>query len=212
LTFVKDEEAMGLETECKGAKVGGFEMTYLVSKLASACGAAAIAVTMAVAPVSAQPGWGGMGGMRGMEGGGSGVMGPGMMGAGGMWGGGMCNPRAAGLAEWRADRIDSIVRPTDAQRPKLDELRKASLRAAEIIPAACPTDVPQSPVARLELMEKRMNAMLEALKVVRPAFAEFYGSLDASQQSRLNAAGPRRWGWQGQRWQQWQQQQKQEPK
>ena len=183
-------------------------MTHFVLKLASACGAAAIAVMMAVAPVSAQPGWGGMGGMRGMGPGGMGpgMMGPGMMGGGGMWGGGMCNPRAAGLAEWRADRIEFVVRPTDAQQPKLDELRKASARAAEIISAACPTDVPQSPVARLELMEKRMNAMLEALKVVRPAFAEFYSSLDANQQSRLSAAGPRRWGWQGQGWRQWQQQ------
>ncbi len=190
-------------------------MTYLVSKFASGCGAAAVAVLLAAAPVSAQPGWGGMGGMRGMGPGGMGpgLMGPGMMGGGGMWGGGMCNPRAAGLAEWRAERIDRLVRPTDAQRPKLDELRKASARAAEIISAACPTDVPQSPVARLELMEKRMNAMLEALKVVRPAFAEFYNSLDADQQSRLNTAGPRRWGWQGPRWrQQWQQQKQEQPK
>jgi len=181
-------------------------MTHVVSKFASVCGTVTIAVMLASAPVSAQPGWGGMGGMRGTGPGGMGpgLMGPGMMGGGGMW----CNPRAAGLAEWRAERIDQLVRPTDAQRPKLDELRKASARAAEIIAAACPTDIPQSPVARLELMEKRMNAMLEALKVVRPAFSEFYNSLDANQQSRLNAAGPRRWGWQGQGWrQQWQQQQ-----
>ena len=192
-------------------------MTHFALKLASACGAAAIAVTMAVAPVSAQPGYGGMGGMGGMRGMGPGgmgpgMMGPGMMGGGGMWGGGMCNPRAAGLAEWRADRIESVVRPTDAQKPKLDELRKASARAAEIISAACPTDVPSSPVARLELMEKRMNAMLEALKVVRPAFTEFYSSLDQSQQSRLSAVGPRRWGWEGQGWRQWQQPKQEQPK
>jgi hypothetical protein len=180
-------------------------MTHVVSKFASVCGTAAIAVMLASAPVSGQPGWGGMGGMRGM---GPGLMGPGMMGGGGMW----CHPRAAGLAEWRAERIDQLVRPTDAQRPKLDELRKASSRAAEIISAACPTDVPPSPVARLELMEKRMNAMLEALKVVRPAFAEFYNSLDADQQSRLNTAGPRRWGWQGRWQQQWQQQKQEQPK
>ena len=179
-------------------------MTHFVSKFASVYGAVAIAVMLTGGPAFAQPGWGGMGGMRGM---GPGLMGPGMMGGGGMWGGGMCNPQAAGLAEWRAERIDQLVRPTDAQRPKLDELRKASARAAEIIAAACPTDVPPSPVARLELMEKRMNAMLEALKVVRPAFAEFYNSLDTNQQARLNAAGPRRWGWQGQGWRQWQQQQ-----
>ena len=183
-------------------------MTHVVLKFASICCAAGIAAMLAGTPVSAQPGWGGMGGMRG---GGPGVMGPGMMGGGGMWGGGMCNPRAAGLAEWRVERIDRLVRPTDAQRPKLDELRKASARAAEIISAACPTDVPPSPLARMELMEKRMTAMLEAVKVVRPAFAEFYNTLDANQQSRLNTAGPRRWGWQGQGWrQQWQQ--KQQPK
>lgn len=169
-------------------------MTGIVSQRASVRGIAALLTMLAVAPASAQPGGGGMGGW------GPGMMGPGMMGGSGMWGGGMCHPRAAGLAEWRAERIERLVRPTDAQRPKLDELRKASSRAAEIISAACPTNVPPSPVARLELMEKRMNAMLEALKVVRPAFSEFYNSLDANQQSRLNAAGPRRWGWQ--RWQQ----------
>lgn len=167
-------------------------MTGIVSQRASIRGIVAVLLTLAVAPAAAQPGGGGMGGW------GPGMMGPGMM--GGMWGGGMCHPRAAGLAEWRVERIERLVRPTDAQRSKLDELRKASSRAAEIISAACPTNVPPSPVARLELMEKRMNAMLEALKVVRPAFAEFYSSLDTNQQSRLNAAGPRRWGWQ--RWQQ----------
>lgn len=188
-------------------------MAHFVSKFALGCGTAAIAIVLAVAPASAQPGWGGMGGMRG-TGWGPGLMGPGMMGGGGM-GRGMCNPQAAGLAEWRFERINQLVRPTDAQRPKLDELRKASARAAEIIAAACPTEVPPSPVARLELMEKRMNAMLEAIKVVRPAFAEFYDSLDANQQARLNAAGPRRWGWQGQgwrQWQQWQQQNQEQPK
>lgn len=188
-------------------------MKHLASKLALACGVMAVVCVLAVAPVSGQPGWGGMGkgGMGGWGPGamspgamGPGFMGPGMMAGGGMW----CNPRAAGLAEWRAERINRLVGVTDAQRPKLDELRKASARAAEIIAAACPTDVPQSPVARFELMEKRMSAMVEALKVVRPAFTEFYNSLDASQQSRLTAAGPRRWGWEGPRWrQQWQQQQ-----
>ena len=61
-------------------------------------------------------------------------------------------------------------------------------------------------------MEKRLNAMLEAVKVVRPAFAAFYESLDPDQQTRLSAAGPRQWGWR-QGWRnQWQQQQKQLPK
>jgi hypothetical protein len=113
----------------------------------------------------------------------------------------MCSPRAAGLAEWRIARIEQRVQPTDEQRPKLNELREASAKAAKIMTAACPTEIPQSPVARLELMEKRLNTMLEAVKVVRPAFEAFYKSLTSEQQARLNVAGPRGWGWRGWRWQ-----------
>jgi hypothetical protein len=128
------------------------------------------------------------------------MMGPGMMQPGGMWGGDTCNPRSAGLAEWRIARIERAVRPTDAQRPKLEELRTASAKAAEAVTAACPRELPASPVARLELAEKRLNAMLEAVKIVRPKFEDFYASLTSEQQARLNSAGPRQWGWRGWRW------------
>lgn len=118
------------------------------------------------------------------------------------WNVGQCNPRSAGLAEWRIERIESMVRPTDAQRPKLDEPKAASVKRAEIISAACPREIPQSPVARLDLMEKRINAMLESIKLVRPKFAAFYDSLTSEQQSRFSSIGPRRWGWRGWRSQQ----------
>jgi hypothetical protein len=151
---------------------------------------AAVAVLVSIAPATAQPGgWG-----PGM------MMGPGMMRPGGMWGGEMCNPRSAGLAEWRIARIERAVRPTDAQRPKLEELRTASAKAAEVIAASCPRELPASPVARLEVAEKRLNAMLEAIKIVRPKFDDFYASLTSEQQARLNSAGPRQWGWRGWRW------------
>ena len=91
-------------------------------RLGLAVGTAAIAFVLACNPTSAQPGprgpssdnigWG-----PGM------MMGPGMMGPGGF--GFMCNPRAAGFAEWRMQRIESAVRPTEAQRPALNELRNA---------------------------------------------------------------------------------------
>jgi hypothetical protein len=123
------------------------------------------------------------------------MMGPGMMGPGGMWGGGMCSPRGAGLAEWRLTRIEERVQPSEAQRAKLNELRDASAKAANIIAAACPTEIPQSPVSRLELMEKRLDAMLGAIKIVRPAFKAFYDSLTNEQQAQLNSIGPRAWGW-----------------
>jgi hypothetical protein len=142
------------------------------------------------APAAAQPG---------PHGGGPGMMmGPGMMGQGtgqGMMGAGMCDPRAAGLAEWRIEAIERAVRPTDIQRKSLDDLKAASTKAAETIAAACPRDLPETAPARLELMEKRLDAMLTAIKTVRPAFDAFYASLTAEQKTALDRVGPRRWGW-----------------
>jgi hypothetical protein len=129
---------------------------------------------------------------------GPGMMGPGMMGRGpGRGMGWMCSPQGAGLAEWRKQRIEQLIKPTEAQRKALDDLQTASTTAAETVAAACPQEYPASAPARLELMEKRMEAMLAAVKTVRPAFDAFYATLTDEQKARLNSAGPRRWGWHG---------------
>ena len=137
------------------------------------------------------PGYGlrGYGWGRGM------MMGPGMMGGSGM--GAMCDPRGAGLAEWRMERIERLISPTEAQRAALDDLRTASAKAAEIVAAACPREFPASATARLELMEKRLDAMQRAIKTVRPAFDAFYATLNEEQKARINTSGPRHWGWRG---------------
>jgi len=121
------------------------------------------------------------------------MMGPGMMHGQGF--GFMCNPRAAGFAEWRLARIEAAVKPTEAQRAALNDLRNASTKAAELIAAACKTPMPQKSAERLSTMETRLEAMLQAVKVVRPAFDKFYAGLDDQQRTRLDATGPRRWGW-----------------
>ncbi len=162
-------------------------------KFSVAAGAAVAAFMLASGPAGAQGrsgpeawGWG-----PGM------MMGPGMMRDGLAF---MCNPRAAGFAEWRIKRIESAVSPNEAQRATLNELRTASTKAVELIAGACPTDVPAKSTERLQLMEKRVDAMLQAIKVVRPAFEAFYNSLDDAQKTRLDAAGPHRWGWRGWHW------------
>ncbi len=129
------------------------------------------------------------------------MMGPGMMRGQGMWGsgiGGVCNPRMAGLAEWRVDQIERAVKPTEAQQAALKELRAASTKAAEDLAVACPKDLPKTSGERLAFMEKRMEAMLQAVRTVRPTFDAFYASLNDGQKAKLDDVGPRRWGWQ--RW------------
>lgn len=177
-----------------------------MTRLALAAAAIACMAAVVTIPAQAQPAGPGAGGPPPAAGPGPGgpgpgwgpgmMMGPGMMGWGGRGGMGMlCNPRAAGMAEWRMERIERVVQPTEAQRAALNDLRTASTKAAEQIAAACPRQFPASATARMELMEKRLETMLAAMKTVRPAFDAFYATLSAEQKAKLDQAGPRRWGW-----------------
>ena len=136
------------------------------------------AVVMAtVAPSVAQPGAGGPPGWGpGM------MMGPGMMGGRGF--GFLCNPRMAGFAEWRLSQIESAIKPNETQRARLDDLKAASAKATE----------------RLALAEQRLDAMQQAIKLVRPAFQALYDSLDDKQKAAMDASGPRNWGWHHWHW------------
>jgi hypothetical protein len=99
-------------------------------------------------------------------------MGPGMMHGPGMWGRGsrrMCNPSFAGLAEWRIDEIERAMKLTEAQQAALKELRAVSGKAAEGLASACPAEWPRTSAERLA----RMEAMLQAVKTVRPACDTF---------------------------------------
>lgn len=159
----------------------------------------AIAITMLLLPLAVSGGATAQPGPPGADGWGPGMMmGPGMMGGGNM--GFMCNPRSAGLAEWRMQRMESVIQPNDAQKAALAELQAASTKAAEAITASCAAAVPTSSSERLAVMEKRLDAMLTAIKTVRPAFDKLYGQLNDDQRKRLDAAGPRRWGWDAWRW------------
>jgi LTXXQ motif family protein len=126
------------------------------------------------------------------------MMGPGMMRSGRL--GFMCNPRSAGMAQWRLDRIETELKPNDTQKAALKELRAASAKAAETLTAACAAAMPAKSVERMALMEKRLEASLQVVRTVRPAFEAFYVTLDEQQKAKLDATGPRAWGWRAWHW------------
>ena len=97
-----------------------------------------------------------------------------------------CN---ANVMAWPADRVDSTVRPSDAQRVKLDALQSALSQAADIIKAACPNELPATPPGRLASIGTRLQAMLQAVQTVQPALADFYTSLSDDQKARFNSMG-----------------------
>ena len=100
-----------------------------------------------------------------------------------------CGDAKPGLANLPIDRIEDVVRPTGAQLDALDRLSEATEKAVERLQAACPDAVPQTPVGRLDAMQKRLEAMAEAAKSVQPALEDFYAALDSEQKARFNTLG-----------------------
>jgi len=100
----------------------------------------------------------------------------------------MCGDDTRDVAGWPIDRIQQLVAPDDQQRMALDDLANASVKAAQIIKAACPTTVAFTPTGRLAAMQQRVEAMLQAADVVRGPLERFYGVLTDEQKAKLSAA------------------------
>jgi hypothetical protein len=97
-----------------------------------------------------------------------------------------------GLLDWPTAEIDQSVIPTEAQRASLVALQNATGKAADMLNASCPTDSPLTPPARLAAVGERLDTMLQAVKSVRLALNDFYGSLNDEQKARFDAIGPQR--------------------
>jgi len=100
-----------------------------------------------------------------------------------------CSAKAAKATDVPTDLLERELRPTDAQRVLLNKLNEATLRAADVLSTGCPKEQMVTPVGRVTAMEQRMNALLEAIKIVQPALESFYGSLSDEQKARFNLLG-----------------------
>jgi hypothetical protein len=99
----------------------------------------------------------------------------------------VCSVTASGLTDWPVERIAQAVEPNEAQRALLAELKSATASAVELMKSACPSDLPGTPTVRLAAMRTRLETMLKAVELVRPALERFYGSLSDEQKARFNA-------------------------
>src|SRR5215469_7412151 len=102
----------------------------------------------------------------------------------------LCSGQTAGLTDWPIERIAQTVEPNDAQRAPLDQLKDATAKALDILKAACPTALPSTPTGRIEAMRQRLEAMVRAVRTVRPALGKFYESLNDEQKARFSARNP----------------------
>jgi hypothetical protein len=99
----------------------------------------------------------------------------------------MCGDDSREIAGLPIDQIQQAIQPNDAQRAALDELANASVKAAQQIKAACPTQIALTAPGRLTAMQQRIEAMISAVETVQPALQKFWDLLDDEQRARLNA-------------------------
>jgi hypothetical protein len=100
-----------------------------------------------------------------------------------------CSGEKIGLSGLAANRIEEAVRPSEAQGAALDRLDEAMQKAVQALEAACPDTTSLTPVGRLDTMQQRIEAMIDAAGLVGPALEEFYTSLNDEQKAKLNRLG-----------------------
>ena len=98
-----------------------------------------------------------------------------------------CGGLAPGLTDLPMDRIEKALQPSGEQRATFDDLKSASTKAAEIMKASCPNEIPLTPISRLDAVEKRVDAMIQAVQILRAPLDTFYGSLNDEQRGRLDS-------------------------
>jgi hypothetical protein len=98
----------------------------------------------------------------------------------------LCDPRTVSFAQPPMDRIERTIQPTSQQDAAFEKLKAASASAAASLQASCPAKTPQTPVERVDAVEMRLNAMVQAAKDVRPALGAFYATLSDEQKARFN--------------------------
>jgi hypothetical protein len=99
----------------------------------------------------------------------------------------MCGSDSKTIAGFPVEQFRNAIQPNDEQAAALDDLANASQKAAEAIRNSCPKDVALTAPSRLAAMQQRVQAMRDAVGIVKPALDKFYGLLSDDQKAKITA-------------------------
>jgi hypothetical protein len=94
--------------------------------------------------------------------------------------------------QWPGSEIEAKLNLNDTQRASLQMLQDASAKAADMLKVTCQPDDVITPTTRLAALAKRLDTVLQAVKLVRPALEHFYATLSDEQKAQFEAIGPKR--------------------
>jgi hypothetical protein len=98
-----------------------------------------------------------------------------------------CAGYAPGVSDLPIQKLQGIIDATENQRAALADLKTAAANASDILKRSCPSEAPLTPVARLDAMEQRLQAMQDANEVVKAPLVHLYSLLTDEQKQRLEA-------------------------
>jgi hypothetical protein len=99
----------------------------------------------------------------------------------------MCGSSNRDIAGFPVEQFRTAVQPNSAQSAALDDLANASQKASETISNSCPKDVALTAPSRLAQMQQRVQAMHDAVNILKPALDKFYGLLSDDQKAKVTA-------------------------
>jgi hypothetical protein len=85
------------------------------------------------------------------------------------------------------DRLRQEIGPNSDQISRLQRLGQAIDTGADGLGKSCPTEIPQGPTARLQLMLRQIEALTTAIDLIRQPLDDFEASLSQEQRARLAA-------------------------
>ena len=97
-----------------------------------------------------------------------------------------CSGLVPGVTNLSIDQIRQTVNPTTDQGTALDDLSAASSLAKDVIKSSCPSSIPLTPVGRLDATERRLEAIIKAIQIIRSPLVTFYEALSDEQRRQFN--------------------------
>ncbi len=104
----------------------------------------------------------------------------------------ICTEAGRDITGLPIDQYQHSLQLDGDKRAALDELASDTMKAAQDLKAACPTDTPLTATGRLAAMQARIEAMIAAVATVRPPLEKFYGLLSDEQKEQINTLGQSR--------------------
>ena len=103
-----------------------------------------------------------------------------------------CRAAQEAALQWPTEEIETALHPNDIQRAALKKLQHAGVRAVNILDDECRSEDATTAPARLYAVDRRLDAMQQAIQIVSNALDDFYTTLSDEQKAQFEAIGPRR--------------------